>query len=286
MNPEIFHLNLERHMKHTLLTVGGLLLGLVGITATLRAELPEPDNIVYGNVTRGGLPLSAANTDVVVEARRTSDGAVVASYRMGDSPRSGDYYTLRVPLEVFTPLLDPIASGTGTPFTIAARDDSGTFVEVPFTQGDRGQFHQLNLSQFFGSDSDGDGLPDAWEMAVFGNLNQSATTDQDGDGVSDGAEYQAGTDPKNSNDRFRLLIQQGPTGEDLTFVARAASGTGYEGKVRRYTLEATTDLTNPNWTALNGFSNVVGAGQTVHYPVPPQGPTMVFYRVAITLANP
>jgi hypothetical protein len=250
-----------------------------------KAELPEPDNIIYGVITRGGVPVSAADTDVVVEAHRTSDGAVVASYRMGDSPRSGNNYTLRVPLEVFTPINDPLASLTGTSLTIAVSDFNGVFAEVPFTIGGRGQFQQLNISQIAGSDSDGDGLLDAWELAVFGNLLQSTITDRDGDGVTDGAEYLAGTDPNDPNDRFRLTIQRMLTGEDLTFVARAASGAG-TGKVRRYTLESTTNLAAPNWAPVNGYVNVAGAGQTVHYPVPPQGPNMVFYRVLITLGAP
>ena len=45
------------------------------------------------------------DTDVVIEARRNSDGVVVASYRMGDSPRSRDSFTLRVPqLNLLVPL--------------------------------------------------------------------------------------------------------------------------------------------------------------------------------------
>lgn len=44
-----------------------------------------------------------------------------------------------------------------------------------------------------GPDTDGDGLPDAWEMSQFGNLNQTASGDADGDGVSNLKEYQNGT---------------------------------------------------------------------------------------------
>ena len=85
-----------------------------------QAELPEPDNIIYGVITRNGLPVHATDTDVVIEARRNSDGAAVASYRMGDSARSGDNFTLRVPLEVFTPVFDSLSSLTGTAMTIVA----------------------------------------------------------------------------------------------------------------------------------------------------------------------
>ncbi len=46
-------------------------------------------------------------------------------------------------------------------------------------------------------DTDFDRLPDAWELAQFGNLiAASAITDFDGDGVNDLNEYQTGTNPR------------------------------------------------------------------------------------------
>jgi hypothetical protein len=47
-------------------------------------------------------------------------------------------------------------------------------------------------------DTDGDGLPDAWELAHFGNLAQIATGNPDGDAFDNLAEYTAGTDPMNN----------------------------------------------------------------------------------------
>ncbi len=48
-----------------------------------------------------------------------------------------------------------------------------------------------------GTDTDGDGIPDAWEMKKCGNLETlgSGYADADGDGVSDADEYLADTDP-------------------------------------------------------------------------------------------
>ncbi len=50
-------------------------------------------------------------------------------------------------------------------------------------------------------DSDGDGLPDTWEIANFGNLAQNALGDFDGDGVSNLDEFLQGTDPTNAASR-------------------------------------------------------------------------------------
>ncbi len=45
------------------------------------------------------------------------------------------------------------------------------------------------------SDTDADGLPDAWELHWFGSLAQGPADDPDGDGRSNLQEYQAGTPP-------------------------------------------------------------------------------------------
>ena len=46
------------------------------------------------------------------------------------------------------------------------------------------------------ADTDGDGLPDAWERRWFGNLDQNASGDHDLDGISNLQEYQQGTVPR------------------------------------------------------------------------------------------
>jgi len=44
-------------------------------------------------------------------------------------------------------------------------------------------------------DSDGDSLPDEWEVTYFDDLSQDGTDDYDGDGLSDAEEYNNETDP-------------------------------------------------------------------------------------------
>lgn len=56
-----------------------------------------------------------------------------------------------------------------------------------------------------GADSDGDGIPDAWERLRFGNLTAAnANSDADGDGLSDLQEYLADTDPLDANENLRI----------------------------------------------------------------------------------
>lgn len=76
------------------------------------------------------------------------------------------------------------------------RNSTLTFREIL-----RGRFEQIDL-QFAspdtgGQDTDGDGIPDAWEIAHGLNPNDPSDADQDldGDGASNLAEYLAGTDP-------------------------------------------------------------------------------------------
>jgi hypothetical protein len=56
-------------------------------------------------------------------------------------------------------------------------------------------------------ETDGDGLPDAWELTYFGNLNQLPTGDFDGDGISNLDEYLDGTNPADPDSaRYPLAV--------------------------------------------------------------------------------
>lgn len=46
-----------------------------------------------------------------------------------------------------------------------------------------------------GADTDGDGIPDAWELEAFGDLSRTGKGDRDRDGYSDLCEYRNGTSP-------------------------------------------------------------------------------------------
>ncbi|MCB1095116.1 MAG: VCBS repeat-containing protein [Verrucomicrobiae bacterium] len=68
------------------------------------------------------------------------------------------------------------------------------------------------------SDSDRDGLPDEFELAHFGNLDELGEDDFDGDGVSNVNEWQVGSAPDDSSSFFRVLtVTQNQSGVTVRF---------------------------------------------------------------------
>ncbi len=162
-------------------------------TSLVRAEIPEPDNVLYGAITLGVTPVTAANTNVVVEARKTPTGPVVSSYRMGDNPAYGNSYSLELPLEAFLPLADANASRVGALIYLDVRDESGVRDTRTISIAQRGQLVRLDFTEL---DTDGDGIPDRWESQYFGNATGgNPNADPDGDGRNNLQEFVAGTNP-------------------------------------------------------------------------------------------
>jgi hypothetical protein len=74
------------------------------------------------------------------------------------------------------------------PVTVQYAGSDGTYESLLDTDND-------GIPDYLDSDSDADGLPDAWEMQYFGNLSQSGGGDYDGDGISNYTEYLQGRNP-------------------------------------------------------------------------------------------
>jgi subtilisin family serine protease len=113
---------------------------------------------------------------------------------------------------------------------------------VPGLQGQVITGGRLNLQRIV--DTDGNGLPDWWELQYFGHLTGTdPNADADGDGASNLAEWIAGTDPQDPISCLRALI---PSPKPTSgFVVQWPSVAG-----KTYRLERATNL-------VTGFDSVV-----------------------------
>ncbi|MBM3845897.1 MAG: hypothetical protein FJ405_06385 [Verrucomicrobia bacterium] len=244
------------------------------------ALIREPDNVIYGMISIRGQAITAQDFMITVEARRSLNGPAIAQYQMGELAGAGDFYSLRIPLESLTPT-SAASTGTGETVFIVVMDAEDMLDSKTIQIGARGKFTRLD----FGSalpDSDNDGLPDAWENAVFGNLDQGRDGDLDRDGTGNFAEYLAGTSPTDPADSLRLTIKSEATGQVVSFRSRPASGIGYLGLQRRYSLEYNTNLVTAMWSGVEGSTNLVADSGEIRHRAAVGTPDR-FYRARVWL---
>lgn len=252
-----------------------LLLGLI-LTAPAMAGLREPDIVIWGTIVVNKIAVTAANTDVSVEARRTLTGPAIATYRMGDNASAGDFYSLRLIAESGLPLTDPNAVLTGDSIYIVVLNSSGVQDSKPLVVGSRGSITRLD----FGSlDTNNNGILDDWEIRYFGALGVNPNADPDGDGASNLREFLEGTNPNLADARHpadrnaidgRITINEvtayglawrnnltwpvGPVPIPVAYVTKA--GAIWKGG-ELYKLDTTVAPTAPLW-----WTNVTVAGLT------------------------
>ena len=128
------------------------------------------------------------------------------------------------------------------------------------------------------NDSDGDGMPDWWEL--WHNLNPNdpsdATLDSDNDGVTNLNEYIAGTDPQDKTDYFHITSITIGTHCVLSCPSTLN---------RLYTLEIRTNLNTGSWTPVSGQIDIVGNAGLLELSQtnsPPE--TTQFYRIKVRVA--
>ncbi|MBN2162224.1 MAG: hypothetical protein JXR25_16510 [Pontiellaceae bacterium] len=156
-----------------------------------------------------------------------------------------------------------------SPHTLSIRYDRAGY---PSLIASRQAFSNVN------TDSNGDGIPDAWE--VQWNLSPadlSSTNDYDGDGISDYLEYIANTDPTDSNMYFRIsdsFMQTNGAYYSLIFNA------SYN---REYFIWQTDSLAPPvEWKRYSGYP-FSGTGQFTEFGVETGSSSNRFYRVEVSL---
>jgi hypothetical protein len=130
-------------------------------------------------------------------------------------------------------------------------------------------------------DSDADGLPDAWETLHFGDLTRTAGS-PGLNGQTALQNYTVGTNPNDPGSVFKLSLTLSNNQQTVSFLARRAEGTGYEGKTRQFTLQTSSDPDGV-WSSVPGFTGVAGSNQTVTFQTPVLA-APAFYRAQVSLA--
>lgn len=224
-----------------------LLLGFIlhNSSFTLFSYPPAPSHIIYGTLRdEYGTPVPFG-AEVLLE----SASGVKISTTVNPGIEPGANYRLEVPMD--TGLLaspyQPTALQPTVPFRLKVRVGGVTYLPIEmrgdFAQlGQPGQRTRLNLT--LGEDTDGDGLPDAWERLIDADLAKVNPGDIAVAGMTFQQVYHAGTYTVDPTNGFALNIISFTNGAPvLEFLAITG---------RTYTLLGSGDVTSSltNWTPM------------------------------------
>ncbi|MCL4177929.1 MAG: hypothetical protein KJ072_09310 [Verrucomicrobia bacterium] len=212
----------------------------------VRGGIPEPDLVWYGRVmgVSGGNPVRLTAGTLVWHVEPALGGPALVLSTTLTNINDQFSYVLRVPCETPEPgggvsegvvvLSNPAVTYSRVTVTLDGQPISLSGPTGQFAPGfaDRGRIERIDL-QASGAlpDSDGDGLPDAWEQQYFGSpTGANATDDSDGDGATNLEEFHAGTNPQDEQSRFAVVnIEMMETG----ILVEWSSETGRRYRVKR-----------------------------------------------------
>ncbi len=191
--------------------VAGVVLGL-----SVLAFPPAPHHLVFGVVRDElGNPLNPTGAEVLLEA----GGVLIVKSALTAMGEGGANYRLAIPLDsgVMADLYKPTALRPTVPFRMRVKIGDVTYLAIQMQGAANlltrpGESSRVDLT--LGVDSDGDGLPDAWERALIRAMGGKLTLadirpedDSDGDGLTNLQEYLAGTYAFDPADGFALAIR-------------------------------------------------------------------------------
>lgn len=233
-------MKITHNNKLLLYTSKILLLGALLLPFVAGAFPPAPHHTFFGMVRDElGRPLDGDKVEVLFE---TSTGRIVRT-GVGLVGAPGINYRLQVPMDSGSTvdLYHPSAMRLNMPYKIRVRVENRIYLPIEMIgdlskMGQPGKETLLNLT--LGEDTDGDGLPDAWERALLGqgkglgDINPD--DDTDGDGMSNMDEYISGNYAFDKDDGLRLdIVKKNESGVMLEFL-------GIQG--RTYTIKGSSNL--------------------------------------------
>lgn len=151
------------------------------------------------------------NATLLVGINRTGNGIPAAGWPNGSGYTDYKWRLDSGAWSAETPISTPISLAGLTDgahyVEVIGKRDSGLYQDDAMFEAEALVTRSLTWTVSVGSvDSDGDGLPDSWELAHGLNPNDPTDADQDtdGDGLTNRLEYIAGTDPQNSASTLRF----------------------------------------------------------------------------------
>lgn len=154
--------------------------------------------LLYDAATHGG-PISSAEIDFYTSSPTTTlfYKIILSQVYVSEISTSGN--TSGVPGESFTLFYEKITWS----YIGVQRDYTASWDRTSNT----------GTNNLVSTDSDGDGLPDAWEMQYFGTLSYGPNDDPDHDGLNNYQEYIAGTNPNDANSVLKVTGMDASNGQ-------------------------------------------------------------------------
>ncbi|HTH49188.1 MAG TPA: hypothetical protein VMB21_16855 [Candidatus Limnocylindria bacterium] len=231
----------------------------VGGTANGASDLPSlsvDGRFLAFHSFASNLVADDTNQAADIFVRDLDTGSLVLVSRRPDNNQVGDLASSR-----------PVLSGDGR--TVVFRS-----VADDLTAGDFNFLSDVFLATVPGIapyDSDGDGLPDALELQLFGGLAQSGADDFDGDGVSNYDEFVAGTDLKDPHSYLRLELSV-TAGQATVLHWQTVAGVSYQVRQR-------SALGDGPWSPLS--LKVDGDGAVAEVRASVSADEAVFYQLVV-----
>lgn len=190
---------------------------ILGLALPGRAYPPAPHHLLYGLVRdEYGSPIQAAGAEVILV---TTGGRELKTRITHSEP--GVNYGLEVPMDagLTSDLYKATAMQPTMPFQMKVIINKVVYLPIELKGktaqiGEPGRRTRLDLT--LGEDSDGDGLPDAWERMINRDLRKvNPLEDPDQDGMTNLQEYLAGTYALDASDGLALVIRGLHNGEPV-----------------------------------------------------------------------
>lgn len=193
------------------------LLGLLVPGGSPLAAIPEPDAILWGEITTpAGFPLPDTQTVQVVHQ---ASGDVLATYQHDFSSQTEYSVVLQVRMVDLSDETDRPADAAEVNDWVEVRIPGQTLFSSRLNE--RGYIEHFAYTDLVLADTDGDLIPDVYESGtgVFHSLvdtgSDSNDEDTDDDGVWDGIEVLANSDPNDALE-FPLPAGSGDVNQDET----------------------------------------------------------------------